>query len=205
MVHIRCDACDRTIEVDQAVIGQKVKCPHCGDINIIRGAGGEARPKSDRAAAAGYPPADGPEVQVLAIRPAMFRARPFRFLLLVAVGLGGVVGLAIAPPPANFIAGGLGAAALLALLVWKLYTLGEGIRITTQRIIDREGFFSRATSEVRFTHIRNVQIRQSFIQRVMGVGTLAISTAAENEDEVSMADVPRPDHVAKVIDLYRPG
>lgn len=206
MIQIRCDKCDRTIEIESAVAGQKITCPHCGDVNVVRAVGNaDPRTAPDRAAAAGYPPAAGPEVDVLHIRPAMLRARPGRFLLLLLITLAGFAGLIMLPaPPFNFIAGGVGLAALIALIAWKLKTLGEGIRVTSKRLIDREGFFSRRTSEVLHTDIRNVQIRQSFWQRLWGVGTIAISCSAEHEDEVQMDDVPKPDHVAKIIDLYRP-
>jgi uncharacterized membrane protein YdbT with pleckstrin-like domain len=71
-------------------------------------------------------------------------------------------------------------------------------------VIDREGLLSKVTSEVLHSDIRNVQIQQTLMQRIMGVGTLTISCSAENEDEVRMENVTKPDEVARVIDLYRP-
>jgi len=202
MVQIRCDKCDKTIDVENAVVGQKVTCPHCGDVNLIRAAGGAATTRADRAAAAGFPPAEGPEVDVRRIRPAMFRASPLKFLLFVLLILAGLAGTILFPP---FWYIGLGGAVLATgfLIAWKLRTLGEGMILTNKRIVDREGFFRRETSEIRYSDIKNVQIRQSFMQRLLGVGTIAISTAAEHEDEVAMDDVPRPDEVARIVDLYR--
>jgi uncharacterized membrane protein YdbT with pleckstrin-like domain len=106
--------------------------------------------------------------------------------------------------PAALAVAALGLVAVGVLGVWKLKSLGEGIRVTTKRTIDREGFFSKQTSEVLHGDIRNIQIKQTFAQRLLRVGTLAISCAAENEDEVRMDDVPDPERVRKVIDLYRP-
>lgn len=210
MVLIRCDNCEQSIQVDTPIVGLKVKCPNCGDVNVLRSAA-PADPtasRPDRAAAAGYPPANGPEAEVLSIRPAMFRARPWRFLLLTVVALaglgGGTAAAATGLIPLGIVAGALGLIAAVWLGVWKIATLGEGIRVTTKRIVDREGLFSKATSEVLHADIRNIQVKQRFVQRLLNVGTIAISCAAENEDEVFMEDVPAPDRVRAVIDLYRP-
>src|SRR5690606_18183491 len=92
MIRKNCDNCDRLLEVPDDQAGTKVRCPDCGDMNVIPqgapaamvgsgggggGGGGEGpaeartvRPDSasaepDRAAAAGYPPDSGPEQKVL--------------------------------------------------------------------------------------------------------------------------------------------
>jgi len=208
MIRIRCDRCDQTIELAQGVVGQKVTCPHCGDVNVLRSAAGQsAGEPEDRAAKAGYPPANGPEVEVLSVRPAMFRSKPVTFLLLLVGAVGGlgtaIVAMGMGALPIAAIAAVIAAAAGGTLGFWRLFKLSEGMKITTKRIVDREGFFRRETSEILHKDIRNVQVRQSFWQRVWKVGTLAVSTAAENEDEILMHDVPGPDHVRQVIDLYR--
>src|ERR1051325_7813754 len=152
MAVITCDRCEKPIDVPNPVMGQKVTCPSCGDVNIIRSLsspppGGVT---TDRAAAAGYPPAFGPEADVITVRPAMFRAKPVRFLFLFAVLIAGAVGgfmLGIATPLAILCFAGAGLA-LLWLLVWKIHTLGEGLKITTKRTIDQHGLFSKDTSDV---------------------------------------------------------
>lgn len=207
-VVIKCERCENPIEIAAPTLGQKVTCPKCGDLNVVRTLEAAASPAAktpDRAVAAGYPPIDGPEVPVLQLRPAMFRARPFIFTLLVLAVLGGITGSIVffAVLPLAIAFGVLALIGVVSLISWRIKTLGEGLRITTKRIIDSEGLFSKATSEVLHKDIRNIQVRQTFLQRVLGVGSVTISTAAENEDEVSMDDVPRPDKVREVIDLYR--
>lgn len=208
MIEIRCDNCEGTIRVENPIVGQKVKCPSCGDINILRAAQsiGAAAPQKDRAAEAGYPPAFGPEADVLRLRPAMIRARPGKFFGLVSLALaaligGGLLGFITPLAIGCLVVAGL---ALALLLLWRLQTMGDGLRVTTKRTIDRRGIFSRHTSEVLHADIRNIQISQTFWQRLWGVGTIAISCSAEHEDEVEMSDVPNPEKVRNVIDLYRP-
>ncbi len=207
MVQIRCDRCDKSIELDAAVVGQKVTCPHCGDVNVIRSAVPQQAP--DRAAQAGYPPAQGPEAPVMTVRPALARSRPLSFFLAIIILLAGAVGGIMlastgAGMPLALVCGGAAVVAIGIILYWKILSLSEGLKITTKRLVDTEGLFSKATSEVLHADIKNVQVRQTFWQRIWGVGTLAVSTAAENEDEIEIPGVPDPGKVRSIIDLYRP-
>jgi hypothetical protein len=210
MAVITCDRCEKPIDIPNAAVGQKVKCPACGDVSVVRSLsnGPAAAVGIDRAAAAGYPPALGPEVDVMMVRPAMFRAKPFRFLLLAAVVLGGIGGgifLAVtgAGLPLAIVCGAVAVLALIWLIAWKVRTLGDGLKITTKRTIDQHGLFSRDTSDVLHVDIKNIQIKQSFGERLLGIGQIALSSSAEHEEEILIRDVPNPEKVRQIIDLYR--
>ena len=49
-----------------------------------------------------------------------------------------------------------------------------------------------------------MQVDQSFWNRVWNVGTMGISSAAQSGVEIEARHIPKPHHVRKVIDLYRP-
>jgi hypothetical protein len=139
----------------------------------------------------------------------MFRARPFRFLLLSLAALGGAVGAvyfstgAKASSPLAVTCLAIALLALLWLAAWKVRTLGEGLKITTKRTIDQHGLFSRDTSDVLHVDIKNIQIKQSFVDRLWNVGQIALSSSAEHEEEILIRNVPDPDKVRQIIDLYR--
>lgn len=215
MATITCDRCDKPFNIPSAVRGQKVPCPACGDINVVRESDptpSTPQPREDRAAQAGYPPALGPEVDVITVHPAMLRAKPVRFILLVIVILAGLTasGYFVGPTTSNHASKPLAAtcfgAAILAVLYlisWRIKTLGDSLRITTKRTIDQHGLFSKDTSDVLHADIKNIQIRQSFMDRLWGVGHIALSSSAEHEEEISIADIPNPEKIRFIIDLYR--
>lgn len=219
MIRKPCDNCDRIIEVDDDLAGQKVKCSSCGDINVMPELGEAAEHAAStsasgtsRAAKLGLPPDHGPEQDVLFVRPAMLRAKPQLFALYILVliaGLTGVVwgllGTGSGLKTAALIAGGLAAVIVLILLAaWKIVTLSAALHITNKRTVHRQGLLSKATSEVVHDNIRNVQVTQTFWQRLWNVGTLGLSSSGQDGIEIEMKDIPRPEHVREVIDAYRP-
>lgn len=208
MIRLTCDNCSKPIDVADDMAGQKVKCPACGDVNVIPVAG--RKPGPDRAAAAGYPPADGPEAPVLIVRRAMFRAKPFRFTLLglgLLAGLGGagyaLLGMTPSNPVIAIVAGVVAGACFLILAGWWFTTHGEVMQITNKRTVEKTGILSKKTSEVMHRDIRNIQIQQTLRERIFNVGKIVISSAAEEDSEIIATDIPAPQKLRDVIDLYR--
>lgn len=212
MIRKQCDNCDRTIEVGDELGGQKVACEACGDINVMPGSRAVASGRKDRAAELGLPPDSGPEQVVARVRPAMIRARPVLFLghvVLLGAGVAGVVwgltGDRAGLKSAAGIAGALAAvAALGSLAVWKLKTLSAAIEITNKRSVLRRGLLSKATSEVVHDNIRNVQVTQTFWQRVWRVGSIGLSSSGQDGIEIEIGDLPDPERIRRMIDAYRP-
>lgn len=209
MIRLTCDNCEKPIDVGDEMAGQKVKCPECGDINLVpSGPARASAPVRDRAAEAGYPPMAGPEVTVMRVRRAMFRAKPIRFMLLFVGAVGGLVGgavMAFTPPllVGAIAAGVVGLVCLCVLGFWKLTTLGESLEITNKRTVERTGILSKFTTEVRHQDIRNIQVSQSLHERMFKVGRIGISSAGQDGLEIVADDIPNPDKIREIIDLYR--
>ena len=127
-----------------------------------------------------------PEQTHYEAHPAMFRSRPIEFvlcvLLIAAFGLG-----------------------LLLLLIWWLDCLGTTLTVTDRRVILRRGLLSKSTNEVWHTDISNVQVTQSFVQRLTGVGSIGVSTAAQEGIEIQVAGITDPDAVRQIINTHRGG
>jgi xanthosine utilization system XapX-like protein/phage FluMu protein Com len=213
MIRKSCDRCDRLIEVDDAKAGLKVDCPACGDVNIMPAtpAPGSTTSGISRAAAKGYPPDKGPEVSVIQVRRAVFRARPISFSLVALISVASLVFALIHLVSPAAVPMWLAIVCLLALLAgggtlgyWWIESLVARLEVTNKRTIARRGLLSRSTSEVLHDNIRNVQIDQSFWERVWQVGSIGISSSGQDGIEIQMQHVPQPDRLKEVIDLYRP-
>lgn len=220
MIKFQCDRCDMEIELDDEFAGTKHECLNCGDINRVPIPSGSSAviedpdpdvdsKHIDRAAKAGFPADFGPETRVLKVRRCWFRSRAIRFSVLVLIGLISLIGLIWVPvydKAAWWYA--LFAPLLLAcigiLTWWWVDRLSASLEITTKRTIMHRGFFSKSSSEVVHDNIRNIQIDQTFLQRVMRVGRIGISSSGQDGIELQVNHLKNPDYLRQVIDLYRP-
>lgn len=151
--------------------------------------GYEAQPQQAPSAAPVVPVRQQNEVQkterdLYRAHPSMFRNRPVAFivsvLLIPAAGLG-----------------------LLILLIWWLRVLGTTITITNKRIVFRKGILSKYTNEIYLTDVRNVQVSQGVFQRMLGVGNVGVSTAAQADMEIYVAGIPDPEKAKTIINDHR--
>ena len=123
------------------------------------------------------------EVTLYDENPSMFRNRPVEFIvtaLLCLVGVGVVI-----------------------FLVWWLRCKGTQLTITNDRTRLRKGILSKSITEVWHQDVRNVQLKQTFFQRLLGVGSLGISSAGQAGLEISVSGIPDPEQVKDLIDQHR--
>ena len=126
----------------------------------------------------------GPEEELLRVRPPMFRNHPIWFIICLIL----------------IIAYGVGAA---ILVLWWIATLTRKLIVTTNRTTLRYGLLSKHTSDVRHSDVRNIVISQGIIQRIMGVGTIGISSAGQADIEITFSGLKNPDKVKEMIERCR--
>ena len=146
--------------------------------------------------------------------PAMFRNAPITFVWRVvmtpiAAGVAAAVWGRCRGESAELMQMGLLLAVLavalyaaIAMLRWWVACLGTNLTVTDQRIIVRRGLLSKATNEVRHKDIRNIQVYQSVLQRLFGVGSIGIASAGHSGIEISVCGLRDPQRIA---DLVRAG
>ena len=123
------------------------------------------------------------EQELFSTNEAMLRSHPIWFficLVLCFFGIGFVI-----------------------LAIWWLKSKGSKFTVTTKRTTLRFGLFSKHTSEVWHRDIRNLQVHQGFIQRLLGVGTIAISSAGQGDIEIIFPGLKDPEGVKSTIDNFR--
>lgn len=71
--------------------------------------------------------------------------------------------------------------------------------VTSERLIERRGFLSQRRREVELADIRSVEVAQSFMQRIVGIGNVMVSSAASADFLIRMVNVHDPEGIAETI------
>ena len=111
--------------------------------------------------------------------PVMFKNNPIGFIVEVIL-------------IAEF---GLG---LLILLAWYVKTKALKLTVTEHDIVLEKGLLSKEHSEINIDSIRTIRVKQSFFNRIFGVGTIEIFTAGDNPELVA-AGMPEPNRVRELV------
>lgn len=118
--------------------------------------------------------------ELYAEHPAMFRNNPLGFILavlLIAVGVG-----------------------IIILLWWYLQTKASKLTVFENEILFEKGLLSKERSEVNISIVRTVRVKQSFFNRIFGVGTVEIFTAGDNPEIVAKG-MPDPNRIRELIKM----
>lgn len=78
---------------------------------------------------------------------------------------------------------------LLPVLRWATTTF----TVTNRRLITRRGILNKSGHDLPLIRINNVEYERSFIDRILGCGTVTLMTAAD--DPLTLKDVPGAEHV----------
>ncbi|QGJ70029.1 Membrane-flanked domain DUF304 [Planctomycetales bacterium 10988] len=141
------------------------------------------------------------------VHPAMFRNDPLHFIgYLFLIGISGY-GLIRTYAADQMILAGLCAIPLLYGLlgfgIWYLRVLYTTVTITNKRTRYRVGIISKDTSEVLHDDVRNIQIDQSLVQRILGVGDIALSSSGQDDMEIKVSGLPDPEGLAALVRRYQ--
>jgi uncharacterized membrane protein YdbT with pleckstrin-like domain len=93
------------------------------------------------------------------------------------------------------LAQGHGGALLLFVIVSGIVALKRAqcnFKVTDQRIISQYGLISRRTGELDTRDIRVINVDQSIIQRLFGIGTLEFTTSSGPAKEVMIIGIREP-------------
>ncbi len=225
----RCPHCHALVEVESDAIDETVTCTECQ--RPFRAVAPRSAPagkvaKGDQERAQRRPTADvtDDERVLQTAHPSMFRNHPFRYLGIISLLILGLAGLGIRFAQANGLDVNFGnwreepwienpvwfwssialvAISIVAMFAWWVETRFSSLRVTNQRSVLQSGLIARETSEVRHDDVRNMQIDQSVFQRVLGVGTIAISSSGQDDFEIVAKGMPHPELLAKTIREYQ--
>jgi len=117
--------------------------------------------------------------ELYSAHPAMFKANPIGFI--VAILLIAVFGIG-----------------LLILLFWYLQTKATKLTITENEILYENGLLSKERVDVNISMIKTVKVKQTFFDRIFGIGSIDIYTTGDSPEFVVTA-MPEPDIIRDLI------
>ncbi|GAB5406796.1 MAG: PH domain-containing protein [Aureliella sp.] len=207
LVAYDCPTCQEEIAIEPHLFGDVVNCPKCTHPFQVTPPVAEPKdtdPVLEDAEATVTRSADH-EVELVSVHPAMFRSRPFTYLLYMSLLVGGLAGGAY-----FLIFGAVGwivtaAAWLVALfgaimlVSWWVSTLTVTVSVSSKRTRIREGLLAKRTSEVQHDDVRNIQVDQTLVQRLLGTGSLSVSSSGQDDLEIIAHNIPNPNEIADLI------
>jgi uncharacterized membrane protein YdbT with pleckstrin-like domain len=93
-------------------------------------------------------------------------------------------------------------AVVLALVVLAGLIKRQATRyvITSERLHIRHGILAKRTQETRIQRVQNVNTEQSFLERILQVGTVDFDTAGTDDSEFKFVGVGNPADVVRAVD-----
>jgi hypothetical protein len=227
----QCPYCSHSVETPISHASRSVRCPQCHqpfqvEIPIAKAISVRDVESVDDAKNLG---SLQKEITLHRAHPAIFRGRPLATLGLFLIGCVSAVGVAIAIAgetswmPSSFaemrvnvteinndaprwllwasFAGIV--AVLLTIGYWYLLSLATKLIVTDARTLYQRGIAKRETSEVQHADVRNIQLEQSFAERLLGIGDIAISSAGQDGLEIKARKIPSPHSIISTLREYQ--
>lgn len=72
-------------------------------------------------------------------------------------------------------------------------------RVTLDSVVEEQGLLSKVSSEIRIQDIRNIVVKQSFVDRLLRMGCVTFSSAAGNGVEVKFHKVNNPNEIKVLV------
>jgi len=119
--------------------------------------------------------------------PVMFKNNPLGFILcLILIPVGGL--------------------GLLILLTWHLRNKASKLTVNDNdnEILFEKGLLSKERSEVNLASVRTTKVKQSFFNRIFGVGSIEIFTAGDSPEIVAIG-MPDPNKIRELIKANQNG
>ena len=209
-----CPFCQERVSVDLDAVGNPVACAACSrpfrpqvpEASLVEETEGQwhaVRPVHGGSA---------DERLIRRVRPAAFRRAPIKSALLfgtAGLALTAAIGVSFRSDDDWLVATttivGIIVAVLciLPLALAFIETRFESLTVTSQRSLWRRGIFTKATSEVQHDDIRNIQIKQGLLDPIPKVGTVSISSAGQDDMEIVVTGVPRPQEFVEMVRAYQ--
>lgn len=217
----QCPYCGQEVETTIERIDGPIVCPKCEkpfEMEIPTTKVTSVREVQD-ASNSSHLASEPVERTLFKVHPVLFRAHPLGTLIFSAMSVAAFYGLWLSlakhdtSEHSRFLGSTtlgsidwllwLSIAALLvaALLVFSAFmkSISTTLTLTDSRTILRRGLIRRDSSEVQHDDVRNIQVDQSFFQRLLRIGDIGISSSGQDDLEIVIRQVPSPNRIVETI------
>ncbi len=91
------------------------------------------------------------------------------------------------------------AAGFLRLGVAAIERRSVSWSLTSERLIERRGLLAKRRREMELADVRSVEVNQRLTQRMTGIGTVTVASAASADFVVRLNDIGEPEKVAETL------
>lgn len=158
-----------------------IECPECGHRISDRAVAcpGCGFPQREVSGRGPMTAADADEKVLLEQQPAFFRVAPgYVILSVILVPL--LVGIVM-------------------LFSHYLNCRSQRLTVTSRRVIFRNGLLNQQRHELRLRDVRSIVVTRTFFERLVGTGTIEVSSSATDGAEILASGFPAPDSIAELI------
>lgn len=122
------------------------------------------------------------------------------FLWMIASGVALYLAYVVEWPPKWKVAfGAVGVVALIMLVQQALRIYSIRFRLTTQRIFFDRGILSLTTDQTELVRVDDVRIKRSLIDRMLGTGTVEITSSDTSDKQTRLTGIDDPSRVSEEI------
>lgn len=203
----KCPNCGNILRIDEVHQGKKTDCPACHKEIAIPLKPVEKAPQPKIVASAASPMGDllpQEERDVLSLRPTMkmYLGRILLAVLVVAAAVALTVAIKAGPTVDRIIiSSGLAIAlALFLTVLYKKYSILY--RLSTQRLFLVRGLVSRKIEELELFRVRDIQVVQSFWQRILKFGRMTVFSTDASAPKFEMLGVANPLKIKDAIRVH---
>ena len=129
-----------------------------------------------------------------------FARELFLIFAIAAIGVYNVAAPQTLAPHANAGIGLLLIAASAAMIgLTSLRRHYTSWSLTSDRLIERRGLLASHRREMELSDVRSIEVDRSVMQRMLGLGTVTIASAASTDFMIRLYDIPDPERVAEIL------
>jgi uncharacterized membrane protein YdbT with pleckstrin-like domain len=89
------------------------------------------------------------------------------------------------------------------IILWAILDrYGKRYTVDAQKVEARKGIVSRHSESIQLDNLHEAELKQSVIQKILGVGDLCFSTAESTDAEVIFQDIPKPAALKELIEQF---